>query len=391
MAWGCRAWPPHLRVRCGSPSTREKRGTAVRRNLLASFGLAILVGACGAEFDSASQIEGLRVLAVKKSLPYARPGQTVDLELLWHDTQGERAVPQIAWLAICENPPGDLFEACFTQVPNLTADELAERSSFPQGSEPNDRFSFVTSPDIISSRPLPPNPATTPYGLHYVFFAACAGELAFVPGAAFPFVCFQEQDDQPGFTAGDRQLDSRDFVLGYTAVFVYEELSNSNPSMHGFVFNGVTLLPANLAEAAMTVDAVVLEPRDLCLGDACEPIVAAADAEPCPDALTLDTCVGDCEDVVLTPLIDSSSAEIDEAASSGTSGVLGEQMWVNYYSTGGELSEPVRLLNDAILGWSDNFESEYKPADTASVSYLWAVAHDNRGGTEWARLRLCTR
>jgi hypothetical protein len=350
--------------------------------------LSLLAAGCGAEFDSASQIDGLRVLAVKKSLPYARPGQTVDLELLWHDSQGERAAPQIAWLAICENPPGDLFEACFTQVPNLTADELAARSSFPEGSEPNDRFSFVTSPDIISSRPLPPNPATTPYGLHYVFFAACAGELAFVPTAGFPFVCYREQDDQPGFTAGDNQLDSRDFVLGYTAVFVYEELANTNPSMHGFEFNGATLTSAG--SEGLAPGAVVLEPRDLCFGDACEPVAPEADAEACPDVLTLDACVGDCGEVVVAPLIDSSNAEIDEAASSGTSGVLGEQMWVNYYSTGGELSEEVRLLNDATSGWNDNFESEYKPAETATVSYLWAVAHDNRGGAEWARLRICT-
>jgi hypothetical protein len=71
--------------------------------------------------------------------------------------------------------------------------------------------------------------------------------------------------------------------------------------------------------------------------------------------------------------------------------MLGEQMWVNYYSSGGELSEEVRLLNDAVEGFRADTATEYQAADTARVSHVWAVAHDNRGGAEWARVRVCTR
>ena len=59
---------------------------------------AALIG-CAAQFDPGSELHGLRVLAVKKSKPYARPGSLVDLQLLWHDTEPDRPPPQIAWLA----------------------------------------------------------------------------------------------------------------------------------------------------------------------------------------------------------------------------------------------------------------------------------------------------
>jgi hypothetical protein len=82
---------------------------------------------------------------------------------------------------------------------------------------------------------------------------------------------------------------------------------------------------------------------------------------------------------------------VDEAASARSSSALGEQMWVNYYSNGGEVDEEVRLLNDAVTGFITDTSTDYEAADTARVSYVWAVAHDNRGGAEWARLRVCTR
>ena len=108
-----------------------RRAAALGRRGWLLGAAATLVLGCGVEFDPASQLDGLRVLAVKKSAPYARPGERVDLSLLWHDTDAGRPPPQIAWLAICENPPADLFEACFTQVAGLSQDEIAARLSLP--------------------------------------------------------------------------------------------------------------------------------------------------------------------------------------------------------------------------------------------------------------------
>jgi hypothetical protein len=372
------------------------------RNLVRCPALAAILVAgalgCGVEFDPASELTSLRVLAVKKSLPYSRPGEAVDLALLWHDSEPGRPPPQIAWLAICENPPADLFEACFAQPPDLTAEELAARISLPDpaATVANDRFSFVTSTDIISSRPPPAQGSTTPYGLSYVFFAVCAGQLdvLMTGDAAIPFVCFEELDGVAGFSDGDTRRDSRDFIIGYSAVFAYDEYRNGNPLVSGFRFGGTTLWPDAPAElaAAAPAGAVLASPRDLCIGDACESAPPEDDGAPCLDELTLDACLEDeCAETELQPLVDPASAELDEVASARGSGMLGEQMWVNYYSSGGELSEEVRLLNDAVEGFRTDTSTGYQAADTARVSHVWAVAHDNRGGAEWARVRVCTR
>jgi hypothetical protein len=359
--------------------------------------LALLAVGCAAEFDPASELTtGLRVLAVKKNVPYARPGESVELTMLWHDAEPGRPPPQIAWLALCENPPADLFEACFTQLPDLSQEELEARISVPDpaATTANDRFSFVTSADLISSRPPPPEASTIPYGLSYVFFAACAGQLDVDMSGEVPFVCYEEADGIDGFSEGDTRRDSRDFVVGYSAVFAYDTFRNQNPIVSGMRFGDATLWPDSPPDvaAAAPPGAVLASARDLCIGDACGATEPDADAEPCLDALTLDACAGgDCDTVDVQPLVDPASAEIDEAASARSSDMLGEQMWINYYATAGELDEEVRLLNDAVAGFSSDNATEYEPAEEAQVSYLWAVAHDNRGGTEWARLRVCTR
>jgi hypothetical protein len=371
---------------------------AVIAGRVAVAALLVAGAGCGAEFDPGSELSGLRVLAVKKSIPYVRPGERVELTMLWYDAEPGRPPPQIAWLAVCENPPADLFEACFTQLPDLTEDELAARISLPDPAEAtaNDRFSFVSSSDLISSRPPPPE-NTTPYGLTYVFFAACAGQLEAVPsaGSELPFVCYDELDGVQGFSEGDTRKDSRDFIIGYSAVFAYDEFRNNNPLITGARFADATLWPDSPAEvaAAAPPGAVLASARDFCIGEACPPLVPEMDdAEPCLDVLTLDACIdGDCDTVGVQPLVDPSSAEVDDAATARGSGTLGEQMWVNYYSSGGELDEEVRLLNDSVTGFNEDNSSRYEAADSARVSHLWAVAHDNRGGTEWVRLRICTR
>jgi hypothetical protein len=159
-------------------------------------------------------------------------------------------------------------------------------------------------------------------------------------------------------------------------------------------FGDATLWPDSPPEvaAAAPPGAVLASARDLCIGTGCEFIQPETDTEPCLEALTLDTCVdGECDTIDVQPLVDPASAELDDAASARSAEMLGEQMWVNYYASAGEVSEEVRLLNDAVTGFNTDTATEYEAADEPRVSYVWAVAHDNRGGTEWARVRVCTR
>jgi hypothetical protein len=355
---------------------------------------------CGAQFDPGSELHGLRVLALKKSAPYAQPGTRVDLQLLWHDTEPDRPPPQIAWLAACQNPPGDLFDACFATAPQAGGGDLIEqlrtRSSLPDPSsaQANDHFSFETSPDIISSRPPPKDPTTVPYGLDYVLFAVCAGTLDLRLDRDFPFVCYLEQDGEPGLSSGDAELGSSDFIVGYTSVFAYDAIENQNPLVYGLRWGELELRPGELPMmAGEPLAAAALGADDLCIGAACQPAPASAEPGVCPEALTIDACPGSspCDKLRFGPIVDPASAELYTAASAHPSTELQEQNSVKYYASDAELSQEVKLLNDATQGWNEESDTEFRAGKEAGVTYLWSVAHDNRGGAEWARLRVCTR
>jgi hypothetical protein len=211
-----------------------------------------------------------------------------------------------------------------------------------------------------------------------------------------PFLCYEEVDGVPGFSAGDNRRDSRDLVIGYSAVFSYEAFENNNPIFTGVPFGGTTYWPDAPADvaAAAPAGAVLAPARDVCLGDGCPRTTPDDDGAACLEGLTVDVCPEDDDDCDTTPiqaLIDPASAELDAAASERGTDTLSEQMWVNYYSTQGEMDEEVRLLNDAVEGFQEDVSTGYQSANAPGVAYLWAVAHDNRGGTDWARLRVCAR
>lgn len=365
---------------------------------------------CAPSFDPASQLSGLRVLAVQKDRPYAKPGQAVSMKLLWHDSNPKRArqAPQIAWFALCENPASDLFSLCFEQIGGIVADALDEvnpsfpadlvsRISLPNSqstalADANDTFTFTVSDDIISARPPPTGPSATAYGLTYVFFAVCAGTLGLDPSLDFPVICFAEKDGEPGFGPTDERLSSEAFVVGYSSVYSYSEFRNANPIIRGLNFRGVPLATFPTAggdSSERPPNSLMVSPEDFCIGADCPP---ASNLAECPPELTLDACEGDCPQAEVLPSVDSASAEVDDAASALGSAQLEEQMWMNYYATAGSFeSGDVKLLNDATTGWSENYAAQFSPPSRPGVHHLWAVAHDNRGGSQWARIRMCIR
>jgi hypothetical protein len=361
--------------------------------LSAALAAALSTG-CGVSFESGSNVRTLRVLAVQKDRPYARPGDTVSLQLMWHDPARDAdpslPPPSIGWIAACNNPDGDLYELCFQQFAAafIGGEDLSDRVLIPApgASEANDRFRLTVPGDIISSRPPPTSDDQVPYGLSYVFFAVCSGALDIDPSGSFPLVCYTEQDGADGFTSGDIRLGSEDFVVGYSSIFAYDALENQNPIVTGIDFNGVTLVSED--SSSVPDGALALSERDLCIGQACTTPTPDDLGASCPEPLTLAACDG-CDGVPLKPAIDPASAELDEVATRLSGSELGEQMWLNYYSSRGEVDDEVRLLNDATTGWSDNFDSELATGVEPGVGYVWAVAHDNRGGAEWLRLRVC--
>jgi hypothetical protein len=86
--------------------------------------------------------------------------------------------------------------------------------------------------------------------------------------------------------------------------------------------------------------------------------------------------------------VDEASAERNTVIEAAEGSEVREQLWVNYYVDRGRLLSEVKLLNDSTEGWNDEHEAKFIAPKTAGPLTVWAVAHDNRGGTDWARVRL---
>jgi hypothetical protein len=361
-----------------------------QRTTPAAFVVAVLLGAalsgCGPEFDPQAKIASLRVIAVQKDRPYAQPGDEVNLEMLWSDGSEDAGRPvEIAWVGGCHNPLGDLYQGCFA-----TPDAMLEPGT-------GDTFTLSIPDDIITSRPPPPDPQQPPYGLSYVFFAACAGSFDRASGGGgFSLICRD--------SAGN-ELGSDDFVAGYTAIYTYDSYRNGNPIVRGLSLDGKPLSGGCFDPGS----AAAAESGDLgaVLGRAAEGTSSGSPSEPptvCdsteipdpqdqPDCSLPDApCItapppGDFlrEALEIRPEVYRASIEPDEISRDAYGRDYEEQMWINYYISRGELRSDVRLLNDATTGLNEEFSTFFYPSHDPGPITIWAVVHDNRGGTAWAR------
>ncbi|MFZ5894568.1 MAG: hypothetical protein ACOY0T_26125 [Myxococcota bacterium] len=328
------------------------------------FALLALASACGPGFDPASEVKSLRVFGVQKDTPYPQPGQSVTLRLMWDDPKGlmgtSKRPVQIAWID-CQNPANDLYAGCFSP----------ERLTL---SNDNTSTHVVTVPQDLIAKHAPAPPGQPSYGLLYSFFAVCAGTLAFEEprsGAGLPIFCKD----------GDKYLTSDDFVAGYTALYVFQdgEVRNSNPVIKGIELQGKQLLSSDSG-------------APICIGSECEPNVPAQepnceiDSSRCFPACPDDGGDG-CPDIHIKPLIDG-PAERDDVSALYYGRNFSEQMWINYYADAGKFSSDTRLLNDAQRGWNNDPGAKFRAPKTPGLVNLWVVAHDNRGGTDWARVTL---
>ncbi|HEY3497629.1 MAG TPA: hypothetical protein VGK73_23185 [Polyangiaceae bacterium] len=342
-------------------------------------GLASL--GCGAEFDRVSEIESLRVFGVQKSAPYAQPGETVSLSLSFFDGSPQAVDPetlepgeesprkvQVAWLAGCFNPPGDLYAGCFATPP--------EDFVFQFGTT----FDLPIPEDAILER----SPPSVPYGLTYVFFAVCAGELGFDTTGAdgLPLRC----RDPEG-----RDLGSNDFVAGYSAIYIYgtnaagEPYRNANPLVTGFTLSGVELDESTGGEPCVNGECLADCSNELlgCVTPRPREVDCTLEGAPCVPACADDGDSEKCKGWAIKPLVDPSSAEIDEISRDVYARPYEEQMWINYYATRGAVKSDARLLNDATEGWNGDYGTEFFAPSTPGPVRVWAVVHDNRGGQSW--------
>lgn len=363
---------------------------ALEQNILC-LSVAFALAGCGVEFDSIGQLEGLRVLGVYKDIPVTHPGDTVEMQLVVHDTGDAEGKPRdisYMWLGGCDNPPGDAYQGClllFSKVteglsnligrdPNeLTPEQLAEAAETLSDNGVSlgfgETFQLAIPPDIISNKAPGPVPDRAPYALSYTFFAACAGELRPDPESeTFPVGCFD----------GDTRLGARDFVAGYTPTYTYEEGRNSLPRITGMKLAGKNV-PAD----------------SLCIGEACERPEPDPDRKCPKGSPTIERCDDgtlrqQCPKVELAAIIDPESVDQDAPIALGGEGAP-EPMWVNYHTDHGSFANDVALVNDVTSGFRANPKTEFYAPEQAGPAFVWAVVRDNRGGLDWARTTICVK
>jgi hypothetical protein len=365
-----------------SRTRKRNRGRRARGLLLC----AGLVG-CVDGFDPPSELSTLRVMAVRPEPASGSPGAEVRLDMLLRDATVPPAPdtpapdaagrePQIVWLGGCHNPPTRQYYACLPYLRELAKylDPVAVDTP-TEGVPPGyfgvgPQFQFTVPEDILSGAP---RVSTDPvhYGVSYVFFAVCAGKIRPRPDLAdrVPLDCVDRNTGKP--------LGSRDFVLGFTTVFSYEGVQNSNPTLLGAEFgptplpiDGVPVPCSNHEDCAQITDARG-EPYACSAADLCSP--------------TARRCVpGDCPAYRLWPQVDPSTAET-------VPGGNHEIVWANFYATAGEVGSDTQLVSDRKVGLLDGYASDWKPPETAGTVRFFITLNDQRGGAAWTSFDVVVR
>ncbi len=336
---------------------------------LALMAAPIVGSGCGGGFDPISQVSTLRVLAVQADKPYGLAGEPVTFRMTVHDgyvnpddpTAGPRPV-QITWIGGCYNPPGDAYYGCYEQFQELFA-EIAQ-GNIPQNAQllqgiGFDTFQLDIPSDIVSSRPKPPSGPH--YGIAYVFFTACAGRVGPVEdegtgsAGSFPLGCFDDNGNRLG---------TESFVPGYTQVYVYEDgRQNQNP-----------------VAAGLTLDDEVIEETttDFPEIDACP---VSQDDRRGPPSCGKEDPYKTCTAYTIDVKVDDTIAELDGDSKDAEGNPLREVVWVDYFADKGTLDADVRLVNDATTGLTDEHSARYIAPPESGDVIIWAVLHDNRGGS----------
>jgi len=360
-----------------------KRARSFRRSILGTLAAATLAApivwtsGCSGDYLPSDLVNGLRVFTVVADKPYAAPGDSVTFSMKYWDGapdpegDGPRAV-QILWIGGCVNPPGDLYYGCFPQLAQVFA-SLKPGQLPPPGliqvlpdnivGEAAGTFTTTVPLDIISSRP-PPEGGSSKYGLMYVFFAACAGNIRPVEldpsGKAgfFPFACFDD--------AGNR-LPADSFVPGYTQIYSFEDSrANENPTAKG-----------------MTLDKEAM-PEDP---------TEAVTVKPCPsteeERRSVGCFAGDpyegCKFYEIDVDVEKTIAEIDPGEKLDDKQLF-EAVWVDYYVDGGDLTGGgIRLISGVTEGYKEDHKTAWIPPSTPGLYSIWATLRDTRGGASILR------
>lgn len=332
----------------------------MRARSIVSFLLALGVVAaqgCGQDFDPASRITSLRVLAVSadtrwapgadatkagQSQAYAQPGEKVWLKALWYAPPTVNARTW-AWLR-CVDPDSTSVTGCIEAIGKevqRTQDSRAVLLNVPLQGVDQDVVSVDVPPDTISRLPDQAQGSA----MVGVILIVCPGELQLLDLSAIskgqiPLQCL----DNGGSTKQPLPYD--EWVAGIKRIFVRDHDRNANPKIESVTWDGADW-PS----------------------DAVKSITACGDT-----GNRYDRCTTDQHQVSVKVTDDSFEKGTDERGNAFT-----EQLVVEYYSTEGLFEHEVKVAADPQTGFAARDES--KSADQPLT--MWMVVHDNRGGVVW--------
>jgi hypothetical protein len=339
----------------------------MKKQIIAAIGLAAGAWASSScapgGFRDETNIAGVRILASKATLPYARPGDPVSLDVLAIDGRPNKPESmQVYWLPfVCKNPPGDAYYGCF-QGPASggggadggvgdagPGGVLGGASGIPLPLQPGTTQQFTMPADAITSHPYVLGTAD-PYGLVFLFNIACAGHVELLPRdpnnenpVQIPFGCFDQ---------AHHQLGPDDYVIGFTRVYAFDHVTNANPVIDHVDVAGKAV---DLAQGFTTAHCT------------------ASRRANCPQ-------------VRIGPVVPADSWEVNPEIRDADGMVLHEEIWADFYSTFGQFNDSARLLYDASKGahgGPDQTDGTFLPPDSPGDGFIWIVVHDNRGGAAW--------
>ncbi len=346
--------------------------------------VALLAAGCGeGHDDSISELDRLRILAVRAEQPFVAPGGSTTLEMLVADgsrravrADGSWRPLSTVWLPPCLNPPGDLYYECLprlnTELAALTDAEFEQHVTLLNS--PTDYpppLALEVPSDIISARPTAEG-VVSPYGTLFQFYAACAGELRIVrdleQSQSMPLRCVDP--------ATGRDLPASDFEFGYTPLYAYADLENQNPVIET-VWLGDEISSRECIEERDCSENEVCGSTGTCLP-------------------RLQSCRTDdtCEELWFGPEVGEASVELSMSAYLDQTSAPPETLWVSYYTDFGEFEKEARIVSDPASGFRTDALGLYRPRfDERFLPIprevrLFAVVRDNRGGVAWAERRI---
>jgi len=304
-----------------------------------------LVAGCGSDFAPKNAVTGVRILAARADQPYARPGETVRVEVLAHDGRTAPAEPmRVFWFpAPCVSPPGDLYFACFPAFEALFPVGVDLTPSLVESRE----LTFTIPPDALANAVVHPGQRER-YTSAFAFMVACPGHVERIARRgdlgpnAIPVACMNARGEP---------LPADQFVFGYTQVYVFDERRNAIPKLEGITFEGK---PVDLATGIVT--------------------------ERCREEETGDTCKKKVKFDVTFP---EDAAEVDPDNVDAEGKVGREAIYVDWFTSVGKFQTNRKILFDGNLGRTPKPAIDFNAPFGPAKGTVWAVLHDNRGGTSW--------